>query len=66
MSRVIWLQTSLKDVQTDNDFERKLLAEAIPPNELAVRFEDIGALDKVKVSRVTPLPKFSPESCRVR
>jgi hypothetical protein len=45
------MQTSLKDVQTDNDFERKLLAEAIPPNELAVRFEDIGALDKVKVSQ---------------
>lgn len=42
---------SLKDVQTDNDFERKLLAEVIPPNELAVRFDDIGALDKVKVRR---------------
>lgn len=42
-------QVTLKDVQTDNDFERKLLAEAIPPNELGVRFEDIGALDKVKV-----------------
>lgn len=42
-------KTSLKDVQTDNDFERKLLAEVIPPNELGVRFEDIGALDKVKV-----------------
>jgi len=38
----------LKDVVTENDFERKLLAEAVPPNELGVKFEDIGALDKVK------------------
>jgi SpoVK/Ycf46/Vps4 family AAA+-type ATPase len=59
-------KTSLKDVQTDNDFERKLLAEAIPPNELAVRFEDIGALDKVKntLKELVMLPLQRPELFR--
>lgn len=36
------------DVQTDNDFEKKLLAEVIPPGEVGIGFGDIGALDNVK------------------
>jgi hypothetical protein len=38
----------LKELDLENEFERKLLAEVIPPNELGVRFDDIGALDSVK------------------
>jgi len=62
----ITTKVTLKDVQTDNDFERKLLAEAIPPNELGVRFEDIGALDKVKntLKELVMLPLQRPELFR--
>lgn len=59
-------KVSLKDVQTDNDFERKLLAEVSPPNELGVKFEDIGALDKVKntLKELVMLPLQRPELFR--
>lgn len=38
----------LKDVQTDNEFEKRLLSEVIPADEVGVGFNDIGALDDVK------------------
>ena len=38
----------LQDVVTENEFEKRLLAEVIPPTELGVTFEDIGALESVK------------------
>lgn len=40
----------LKELDLENEFEKRLLSEVIPPNELGVRFEDIGALDSVKAT----------------
>ncbi|KAL8109408.1 hypothetical protein AgCh_025487 [Apium graveolens] len=42
------LKKSLKDVVTENEFEKKLLAEVIPPIDIGITFEDIGALENVK------------------
>jgi len=39
---------SIYDIETDNDFEKRLLSDVIPPNEIKIGFDDIGALDKVK------------------
>ncbi|KAL8102447.1 hypothetical protein AgCh_027076 [Apium graveolens] len=36
------------DVVTENEFEKKLLEKVIPPNDIGVTFEDIGALENVK------------------
>ena len=54
------------DVQTDNDFEKKLLAEVIPPGEVGIGFGDIGALDNVKstLREVRFLAAFMPPECR--
>lgn len=41
-------KSSLKDVQTDNEFEKRLLGEVIPAKDVGVSFDDIGALDGVK------------------
>eukprot|EP01087_Luapelamoeba_hula_P004087 TRINITY_DN1404_c0_g1_i1.p1 TRINITY_DN1404_c0_g1~~TRINITY_DN1404_c0_g1_i1.p1 ORF type:complete len:1494 (+),score=343.70 TRINITY_DN1404_c0_g1_i1:134-4615(+) len=59
-------KNSLKDVVTENDFERKLLSECIPPNELRVSFDNIGALDKVKATlmELVMLPLQRPELFR--
>ena len=37
-----------QDVVTDNEFEKRLLSEVIPPSDIGVTFEDIGALENVK------------------
>ncbi|KAK6120213.1 hypothetical protein DH2020_046119 [Rehmannia glutinosa] len=42
------VKKSLKDVVTENEFEKKLLAEVIPPGDIGVTFDDIGALENVK------------------
>ncbi|KAG4186963.1 hypothetical protein ERO13_A08G101080v2 [Gossypium hirsutum] len=42
------LKKSLKDVVTENEFEKKLLADVIPPSDIGVSFDDIGALENVK------------------
>ncbi|KAJ1292366.1 hypothetical protein BS78_02G386200 [Paspalum vaginatum] len=54
---------SLKDVVTENDFEKRLLADVIPPNEIGVTFEDIGALENVKetLKELVMLPLQRPE-----
>ncbi|CAI5528142.1 unnamed protein product, partial [Closterium sp. Naga37s-1] len=54
---------ALKDVTCDNDFERLLLGEVIPAEELGVRFEHIGALEGVKeaLREVVMLPLQRPE-----
>ncbi|KAJ3699890.1 hypothetical protein LUZ61_003595 [Rhynchospora tenuis] len=57
---------SLKDVVTDNEFEKKLLAEVIPSSEIGVSFDDIGALEKVKetLKELVMLPLQRPELFR--
>ena len=53
----------IKDVVCDNEFEKGLLSEVIPPCELGVTFEHIGALDAVKetLKEVVMLPLQRPE-----
>ncbi|KAJ8764748.1 hypothetical protein K2173_009142 [Erythroxylum novogranatense] len=41
-------QNHFQDVVTENEFEKKLLADVFPPNEIGVTFDDIGALETVK------------------
>ncbi|GLJ11708.1 hypothetical protein SUGI_0175120 [Cryptomeria japonica] len=57
------MKKSLKDVTCDNDFEKILLSEVIPPDELGVTFDSIGALDNVKeaLRELVMLPLQRPE-----
>ncbi|KAL8054848.1 hypothetical protein ABFX02_04G019300 [Erythranthe guttata] len=54
---------SLKDVATENEFEKKLLGEVIPPGDIGVTFDDIGALENVKetLKELVMLPLQRPE-----
>ncbi|VAI05615.1 unnamed protein product [Triticum turgidum subsp. durum] len=54
---------SLKDITMENEFEKKLLADVIPPDEIGVTFEDIGALESVKetLKELVMLPLQRPE-----
>ncbi|BAF22516.1 uncharacterized protein [Oryza sativa Japonica Group] len=54
---------SLKDVTTENEFEKRLLGDVIPPDEIGVTFEDIGALENVKetLKELVMLPLQRPE-----
>ncbi|PHT26584.1 hypothetical protein CQW23_33805 [Capsicum baccatum] len=57
------LKKSLKDVETDNEFENALLADVIPPSDIGVTFDDIGALESVKdtLKELIMLPLQRPE-----
>ncbi|XP_075100725.1 uncharacterized protein LOC107777886 [Nicotiana tabacum] len=57
------LKKSLKDVVTENDFEKRLLADVIPPCDIGVTFDDIGALENVKdtLKELVMLPLQRPE-----
>ncbi|KAK7265565.1 hypothetical protein RJT34_33186 [Clitoria ternatea] len=57
------LKKSLKDVVTENEFEKKLLADVIPPSDIDVTFDDIGALENVKdtLKELVMLPLQRPE-----
>lgn len=54
---------SLKDVVMENEFEKKLLADVIPPNDIGISFDDIGALENVKdtLKELVMLPLQRPE-----
>ncbi|KAF7804843.1 ATPase family AAA domain-containing protein 1 [Senna tora] len=53
----------IQDVVTENEFEKKLLADVIPPSDIGVTFEDIGALENVKdtLKELVMLPLQRPE-----
>ncbi|XP_050376361.1 uncharacterized protein LOC126793782 [Argentina anserina] len=57
------LKKSLKDVITENEFEKRLLADVIPPTDIGVTFDDIGALENVKdtLKELVMLPLQRPE-----
>ncbi|GMP34096.1 hypothetical protein CsSME_00007120 [Camellia sinensis var. sinensis] len=57
------LKKSLKDVVTENEFEKRLLADVIPPTDIGVSFDDIGALENVKdtLKELVMLPLQRPE-----
>lgn len=48
---------------TENEFEKRLLADVIPPNDIGVTFDDIGALENVKdtLKELVMLPLQRPE-----
>ena len=52
-----------QDVVTENEFEKRLLADVIPPNDIGVTFDDIGALENVKdtLKELVMLPLQRPE-----
>ncbi|MQL94377.1 hypothetical protein Taro_027032, partial [Colocasia esculenta] len=54
---------SLKDVATENEFEKRLLADVIPPGDIGVTFDDIGALENVKdtLKELVMLPLQRPD-----
>nr|XP_043620257.1 uncharacterized protein LOC122592111 [Erigeron canadensis] len=54
---------TIKDVVTENDFEKRILAEVISPNDIGVTFDDIGALEEVKdtLKELVMLPLQRPE-----
>jgi len=53
----------LHDVVTDNEFEKRLLVDVVPPGEVGVGFDDIGALENVKktLQEIVMLPLQRPE-----
>ncbi|KAK2457211.1 AAA-type ATPase family protein [Trifolium repens] len=57
------VKKSLKDVVTENEFEKKLLGDVIPPTDIGVSFDDIGALENVKetLKELVMLPLQRPE-----
>lgn len=48
---------------TENDFEKRLLSDVIPPKDIGVTFDDIGALENVKdtLKELVMLPLQRPE-----
>ncbi|KAL6846913.1 hypothetical protein ACP4OV_022766 [Aristida adscensionis] len=54
---------ALKAVVTENKFEKNLLSDVVPPNDIGVTFEDIGALDNVKdtLKELVMVPLQRPE-----
>lgn len=52
-----------QDVVTENEFEKKLLSDVIPPSDIGVSFSDIGALENVKdtLKELVMLPLQRPE-----
>eukprot|EP01105_Mastigella_eilhardi_P018973 TRINITY_DN443_c0_g1_i2.p1 TRINITY_DN443_c0_g1~~TRINITY_DN443_c0_g1_i2.p1 ORF type:complete len:1454 (-),score=393.61 TRINITY_DN443_c0_g1_i2:167-4528(-) len=57
---------ALLEVEPENEFEKRLLAEVIPPDEVSVSFDDVGALDDVKetLRELVMLPLQRPELFR--
>ncbi|KAJ8510629.1 hypothetical protein OPV22_001063 [Ensete ventricosum] len=56
-------KSSLKDVVTENEFEKRLLADVVPPKDIGIAFDDIGALENVKdtLKELVMLPLQRPE-----
>lgn len=50
-------------MKTENEFEKRLMADVVPPEEVGVAFDDIGALDSVKdvLRETVMLPLQRPE-----
>jgi len=55
--------TKLDESKADNEFEKRLLSEVVPPGEVGVRMNDVGALENVKktLEEVVMLPMRRPE-----
>ncbi|KAI3951916.1 hypothetical protein MKW98_012121 [Papaver atlanticum] len=62
-NEAIKLKQSLKDLVTENKFEKALLADVVAPTDIGIRFNDIGALETVKdtLEELVMLPLEIPE-----
>ncbi|XP_019195388.1 PREDICTED: nuclear valosin-containing protein-like [Ipomoea nil] len=51
------------EVPPDNEFEKRIRPEVIPPNDIGVTFEDVGSLDDIKESlqELVMLPLRRPD-----
>ncbi|VFQ73022.1 unnamed protein product [Cuscuta campestris] len=51
------------EVPPDNEFEKRIRPEVIPPNDIGVTFEDVGSLDEIKESlqELVMLPLRRPD-----
>ena len=60
---MVWIELFAQDVVTENEFEKKLLTDVIPPTDIGVTFDDIGALENVKetLKELVMLPLQRPE-----
>uniref|UniRef100_A0A0A9CND9 DUF7751 domain-containing protein n=1 Tax=Arundo donax TaxID=35708 RepID=A0A0A9CND9_ARUDO len=56
-------KNALKALVTENEFEENLLSDVIPPKDIGVTFEDIGALGNVKdtLKELVMVPLQRPE-----
>ncbi|RDX87169.1 Msp1, partial [Mucuna pruriens] len=63
MEEIRKLLLEVNDVVTENEFEKKLLGDVIPPTDIGVTFDDIGALENVKdtLKELVMLPLQRPE-----
>ncbi|PHT79786.1 hypothetical protein T459_17838 [Capsicum annuum] len=52
-----------RDVETENEFEKALLADVVAPSDIGVTFYDVGALENVKdtLKELVMLPLQRPE-----
>ncbi|KAL2934470.1 ATPase family AAA domain-containing protein 1 [Bienertia sinuspersici] len=57
------IKYGIGDVVTENEFEKRLLGDVIPPSDIGVTFDDIGALENVKdtLKELVMLPLQRPE-----
>ncbi|URD80280.1 AAA-type ATPase family protein [Musa troglodytarum] len=57
------LLAARKETAPDNEYEKSMRSYIIPPNEITVTFEDIGALDEIKelLQELIILPLKRPE-----
>ncbi|KAF3680429.1 putative elongation factor 1-delta-like [Capsicum annuum] len=57
------LKKLVKDVETENEFEKALLADVVAPSDIGVTFYDVGALENVKdtLKELVMLPLQRPE-----
>ncbi|XP_071687022.1 uncharacterized protein [Rutidosis leptorrhynchoides] len=53
----------VKEVPPDNEFEKRIRPDVVPPNEIGVTFDDIGALSEIKDSlqELVMLPLRRPD-----
>lgn len=57
------LQIYLLQTITKDEFEKNFVSALIPPDEIGVRFDDVGALEDVKrtLNELVSLPMRRPE-----
>jgi SpoVK/Ycf46/Vps4 family AAA+-type ATPase len=57
------LKDALLQILAKDEYERNFISAVVPPNEIGVKFDDIGALEDVKktLDELVTLPMRRPE-----